>query len=281
MVATGDGIAINGKPIKVFAERDPGKIPWSSLGVDVVIESTGLFTDAAKARAHIDGGGAKKVIVSAPAKGEDITLVLGVNHKDYDPAKHSVISNASCTTNCLATAVKPIVDNLGWVKGFMNTIHSYTNDQNILDAPHKDLRRARNAATNIVPTSTGAAKALYLTIPEIKGTFDGFALRVPTPTVSMVYLVAVVKKATTKEELNAILKSAAQGDLKDIVGYTEEELVSTDFKRSPYSSIIDSRLNGANGDLVQIAAWYDNEWGYSCRLTDLTQLVLSKLPAAV
>jgi glyceraldehyde 3-phosphate dehydrogenase len=196
VTASAEGIAIDGKPIKVFAERDPGKIPWSSLGVDVVIESTGLFTDAVKARAHIDGGGAKKVIISAPAKGEDITVVLGVNHDDYDPAKHAIISNASCTTNCLATALKPVVDNLGWVKGVMTTIHSYTNDQNILDAPHKDLRRARNAATNIVPTSTGAAKALYLTIPEIEGTFDGFALRVPTPTVSMIYLVAVVKRET-------------------------------------------------------------------------------------
>ena len=179
VAATADGITIDGKAIRVLAERDPGKLPWKDLGVDVVIESTGLFTDAAKARAHIDGGGAKKVIISAPAKGEDITVVLGVNDAHYDPAKHHVISNASCTTNCLATAVKPIVDNLGWVKGFMCTVHSYTNDQNILDAPHKDLRRARNAATNIIPTSTGAAKALYLTIPEVQGTFDGFALRVP------------------------------------------------------------------------------------------------------
>ncbi len=278
---TGDGIVIDGKVVKVIAERDPAKLPWKDLGVDVVIESTGLFTDASKARAHIDGGGAKKVIISAPAKGEDITLVLGVNGDAYDPDKHHVISNASCTTNCLATAVKPIVDNLGWVKGFMTTIHSYTNDQNILDAPHKDLRRARNAATNIVPTSTGAAKALYLTIPEIEGTFDGFALRVPTPTVSMIYLVAQVKKETTKDELNAILRGAADGELKDIVGYTSEELVSSDWKRSPYSSIIDSKLNNANGDLIQLAAWYDNEWGYSCRLADLTQLVLSKLPATV
>ena len=280
--ATDGGITIDGKPIKVFAERDPGKIPWKDSGVDVVIESTGLFTDAIKARAHIDGGGAKKVIISAPAKGEDITVVLGVNHGAYDPEKHHVISNASCTTNCLATALKPVVDNLGWVKGFMTTVHSYTNDQNILDAPHKDLRRARNAATNIVPTSTGAAKALFLTIPEIEGTFDGFALRVPTPTVSMIYLVAVVKKETTKDELNAILRGAANaGDLKDIVGYSDEELVSSDFKRSSYSSIIDAKLNNANGDLVQIAAWYDNEWGYSCRLADVTQMVLSKLPTTV
>src|SRR5579885_3843824 len=235
--ADGDTIAIDGQRIKVLAERDPAKLPWRDLDCDVVIESTGIFTDAAKARAHIDGGGAKKVIISAPAKGEDVTLVLGVNGDQYDPRKHDVISNASCTTNCLATAVKPIVDNLGWVKGFMSTIHSYTNDQNILDAPHKDLRRARNAATNIVPTSTGAAKALYLTIPEVKGSFDGFALRVPTPTVSMVYLVAQTKKATTKEELNALLRGAAEGELSEYVRYSEEELVSSDFKKSPYSSI--------------------------------------------
>jgi glyceraldehyde 3-phosphate dehydrogenase len=277
--ADGDAIKIDDRRIKVLAERDPGKLPWKSLGVDLVIESTGLFTDADRARAHIDGGGARKVLISAPAKGEDITVVLGVNDGDYDPAKHHVISNASCTTNCLATAVKPIVEKLGWVKGFMCTVHSYTNDQNILDAPHKDPRRARNAATNIIPTSTGAAKALYLTIPEIEGTFDGFALRVPTPTVSMIYLVAQVKKATTKAELNAILKASANGDLKDYVHYSEEELVSSDFKQSPYSSIIDSKLNNANGDLIQIAAWYDNEWGYSCRLADLTAKVLASLPA--
>jgi glyceraldehyde 3-phosphate dehydrogenase len=281
VTSSADAVTIDGKSIKVLAERDPGKIPWRDLGVDVVVESTGIFTDAEKARAHIDGGGAKKVIISAPAKGEDITLVLGVNDDKYDPAKHQVISNASCTTNCLATAVKPIVDNLGWVKGFMSTIHSYTNDQNILDAPHKDWRRARNAATNIIPTSTGAAKALYLTIPEIKGTFDGFALRVPTPTVSMVYLVVQTKKETTRDELNAILRGAAQGGLRDYVEYTEEELVSSDFKRNPHSSIIDGKLTNALGDLIQIAAWYDNEWGYSCRLADLTRMVGSKIPASV
>jgi glyceraldehyde 3-phosphate dehydrogenase len=280
--ADGDTLRIDNQRIKVLAERDPGKLPWKSLGVDVVIESTGLFTDAAKAGLHISGGGAKKVIISAPAKGEDITLVLGVNADKYDPEKHNIISNASCTTNCLATAVKPIVDTLGWVRGFMSTIHSYTNDQNILDAPHKDMRRARNAATNIVPTSTGAAKALYLTIPEVKGTFDGFALRVPTPTVSMVYLVAQTKKATTKEELNALLKRATEsGPLHGLVQYTEEELVSSDFKGSPYSSIIDAGLTNANGDLIQIGAWYDNEWGYSCRLADVAHMVLSKMPAKV
>ncbi len=278
--ASGDTLLVDNRRIRVMAERDPGKLPWKDLGVDVVIESTGLFTDAAKARAHIDGGGAKKVLISAPAKGEDITIVLGVNDASYDPAAHNIISNASCTTNCLATAVKPIVDHLGWVKGFMTTIHSYTNDQNILDAPHKDLRRARNAATNIIPTSTGAAKALYLTIPEVEGTFDGFSLRVPTPTVSMIYLVVQTKKPTTRDELNAILRAAAEGELSKYVAYTEEELVSSDFKRNPNSSIIDAKLSNANGDLVQIGAWYDNEWGYSCRLADLTAMVLEKLPAA-
>ena len=280
VTASADTISIDGKTIRIMAERDPGKLPWKDLGVDLVVESTGLFTDASKARAHIDGGGARKVIISAPAKGEDITLVLGVNDDKYDPAKHHIISNASCTTNCLATAVKPIVDGLGWVKGFMSTIHSYTNDQNILDAPHKDLRRARNAATNIIPTSTGAAKALFLTIPEVEGTFDGFSLRVPTPTVSMVYLVVQTKKATTRDELNALLRRAADGPLKKYVQYTEEELVSSDFKRNQYSSIIDGKLTNANGDLIQIAAWYDNEWGYSCRLADLSQMVGAKLTAA-
>ena len=280
--ADGGVLSINGNKIKVLAERDPGKLPWRDLGADVVIESTGLFTDAAKARAHIDGGGAKKVIISAPAKGEDITLVLGVNGERYDPEKHQIISNASCTTNCLGTAVKPLVDSLGWQRGFMTTIHSYTNDQNILDAPHKDLRRARNAATNIIPTSTGAAKALFLTIPEIEGTFDGFALRVPTPTVSMIYLVAQVKKAASRDEINALLKKASQnGPLKGLMQYTEEELVSSDFKRSQFSSILDGKLTNANGDLIQIAAWYDNEWGYSCRLADVAQMVLSKMSSRV
>ncbi|PZR56383.1 MAG: type I glyceraldehyde-3-phosphate dehydrogenase, partial [Candidatus Meridianibacter frigidus] len=256
-----DSLSVNGKSFKVHAERDPSKIPWSDFGADVVVESTGFFTDASKARAHIDGGGAKKVIISAPAKGEDITIVLGVNDDHYDPQQHNVISNASCTTNCLATAVKPLVERFGWRRGFMTTVHSYTNDQNILDAPHKDLRRARNAATNIIPTSTGAAKALFLTIPEVEGTFDGFALRVPTPTVSMIYLVAQTQKATTKEEINGVLRAASQsGPLLDIMQFSEEELVSSDFKRSPYSSIVDGKLTAAQGDLIQIAAWYDNEW---------------------
>ena len=277
----GDAIVVDGKPIKVLAERDPAKLPWRDFGVDVVVESTGHFTDAAKARAHIDGGGAKKVIISSPAKGEDITIVLGVNDANYDPIKHHIISNASCTTNCLGPAIKAVVDEFGWVKAFMSTIHSYTNDQNVLDAPHKDLRRARNAATNIIPTSTGAAKALYLTIPEVEGAFDGFALRVPTPTVSMVYLVAVVKKPTTKAELNAVLKRAADGPLKHVLQYTEEELVSSDFKKNAHSSIVDAKLTGAQGDLIQLALWYDNEWAYSCRLADVTAMVLAKLPSPV
>ncbi|HEY9085265.1 MAG TPA: type I glyceraldehyde-3-phosphate dehydrogenase [Candidatus Tyrphobacter sp.] len=279
VAADAETLIIDGRRIRVLAERDPAKLPWRQLGVDVVVESTGLFTDAAKARAHIDSGGARKVVISAPAKGEDITIVLGVNDSRYDPARHHVISNASCTTNCLATAVKPLVDHLGWVKGFMTTIHSYTNDQHILDAPHKDWRRARNAATNIIPTSTGAAKALFLTIPEVEGTFDGFALRVPTPTVSMIYLVAQVKKPTTKDELNAILRRACENELREYVLFTDQELVSSDFKHVPYSAIVDSRLTSANGDLVQIAAWYDNEWGYSCRLAELTAMILEKLPA--
>ena len=276
-----DFISIDGRKIKVFAERDPGKLPWKQSGVDVVIESTGFFTDADKARAHIDAGGAKKVIISAPAKGEDITVVLGVNADRYDPEKHNIISNASCTTNCLATAVKPLVDNFGWKKGFMTTVHSYTGDQRLLDAPHPDLRRARNAATNIIPTSTGAAKALYLTIPEVKGTFDGFALRVPTQTVSMIYLVAQVKRDVTKDEVNEAIKKAAAGDLKEYVLFNEEEIVSSDLKRSEYSSIVDAGLTNANGDLVQIGAWYDNEWGYSSRLGDLAKLILEKMPARV
>lgn len=276
--ASADQLMIDGRTIKVLAERDPAKLPWKQLGVDVVVESTGRFTDADQARKHVDGGGAKKVVISAPAKDEDITIVLGVNEKNYDPAKHHIISNASCTTNCLGPAVKPIVDALGWKKAFMTTVHSYTNDQVVLDGPHKDLRRARNAATNIIPTSTGAAKALYLTIPEVKGSFDGFALRVPTPTVSMVYLVAVLQKETTKAEVNAILKAAADGPLKGILEYTEKELVSSDFKGNPHSSIVDGKLTNAMGDMIQLGLWYDNEWGYSCRLADVTKMVLATLP---
>ena len=277
---TENSITINGKSIAISAERDPAKIPWAKFGCDIVIESTGIFTDAEKARLHIEGG-AKKVLISAPAKNEDITIVIGVNEGSYDPEKHHIISNASCTTNCLGTAVKPIVDALGWKKGFMTTVHSYTNDQNILDAPHKDLRRARNAATNIVPTSSGAAKALYLVIPEVKNSFSGFALRVPTPTVSAVYLVAHVGRSTTKDEVNNLFRKAAGGSLKDIIEASEIPLVSSDFKRSPLSSIVDLELTDVQDDLVQIVAWYDNEWGYSCRLADLTNIVASKMPAKV
>ena len=280
ITAGADNITIDNKTIRVFKERDPGALPWDSVGAQVVIESTGHFTDANDAKKHLRGT-VKKVIISAPAKNEDITVVLGVNHEKYDAAKHHIISNASCTTNCLAPIAKVINDEFKIVSGTMTTIHSYTNDQNILDAPNKDIRRARNAATNIIPTSSGAAKALYLTIPEVQGTFDGFALRVPTPTVSMVYLVAQVKKSTTRDEVNAILRADAEGPLKKYVRYTEEELVSSDFKRSPYSSIIDAKLTQAMGDLVQICAWYDNEWGYSCRLADVTAMILDKLPSKV
>jgi glyceraldehyde 3-phosphate dehydrogenase len=281
-VSSGENtLEIDGRTIAVTAERDPAKIPWAKFGCDLVIESTGIFTDATKARAHIDGGGARKVLISAPAKNEDVTIVLGVNDKDYNPDIHHIISNASCTTNCLATAVKPIVDTFGWKNGFMTTVHSYTNDQNILDAPHSDLRRARNAATNIIPTSTGAAKALGLVIPEVKGKFDGFALRVPTPVVSMIYLVAQVNRPVTKDEVNDAYRKAVGGELGKYMEFSEAELVSTDYKQSPNSSIIDGRLTSAAGDLIQIAAWYDNEWGYSSRLADLTQLVLAKLPAKV
>ena len=280
VTSTENSITINGQVTVISAERDPAKIPWGKHGCDIVIESTGIFTDAEKARTHIEGG-AKKVLISAPAKNEDITIVMGVNEGLYDPEKHNIISNASCTTNCLATAVKPLVDALGWQKGFMTTVHSYTNDQNILDAPHKDWRRARNAATNIVPTSSGAAKALYLVIPEVKNSFAGFALRVPTPTVSAVYLVAHVKKSTTKDEVNNLFRKAAGGSLQNIIEASELPLVSSDFKRSPLSSIIDLELTDVQDDLVQIVAWYDNEWGYSCRLADLTNLVAAKMPAKV
>jgi len=272
---TDAAITIDGRQIAITAERDPANIPWASFGCDLVIESTGLFTDASKARAHLSGG-AKKVLISAPAKHEDITIVLGVNEEAYAPALHTIISNASCTTNCLATAVKPIITPLGWEKGFMMTVHSYTNDQHILDAPHKDFRRARNAATNIVPTSSGAAKALYLVIPEVRGSFAGFALRVPTPTVSAVYLVAHVKRATSKEEVNDLFRHAAAGPLRGILQVEEAPLVSSDFKRSPFSSIIDLELTEVIDDLVQVVAWYDNEWGYSCRMADLANLVSGK-----
>ena len=276
-VEAGDGqIIVNGKPIKVFAERDPGKIDWKSAGVEIVVESTGFFTDAEKAKLHMNGG-AKKVIISAPAKGEDITIVLGVNQDKYDPAKHNIVSNASCTTNCLAPVAKVINDSFGIVKGLMTTVHSYTNDQKILDQVHKDLRRARAAAMNIIPTTTGAAKAVALVIPEIKGKVHGIALRVPTSTVSLVDFVVEVNKTVTAEEVNAALKSASEGPMKGILGFETEELVSIDFKGDPRSSIVDAESTMVmGGNMLKVLSWYDNEWGYSCRAADLAAFMAKK-----
>jgi glyceraldehyde 3-phosphate dehydrogenase len=272
--ATKDGIVVGGQELKVFAAKEPSAIPWDSVGVDLVVESTGRFTDADHAKGHLEKG-AKKVIISAPAKGEDITICLGVNEDQYDPEKHVIISNASCTTNCLAPAAKVVLDNFGITRGMMTTIHSYTNDQVLLDGPHKDLRRARAAATNIIPTSTGAAKALSLVIPELKGKFDGFSLRVPTPTVSIVDFVAETEKATSAEAVNDAFKAAAVSDaMQGILGYTDEPLVSSDFRMDPRSSIIDGQSTMVIGEtMVKVIAWYDNEWGYSCRVADLVALV--------
>jgi glyceraldehyde 3-phosphate dehydrogenase len=275
--ATADGIQIDNKIIKVFKERDPGSLPWDSVGAQVVIESTGHFTDANDAKKHMRGS-VKKVIISAPAKNEDITLVLGVNQEKYDGAKHHIISNASCTTNCLAPIAKVINDEFKIVSGTMTTIHSYTNDQVILDFPHKDLRRARAAAINMIPTSTGAAKALKLVIPDLAGKLDGFAMRVPTPNVSVVDLVAWVEKKTTKEEVNSALKKASEsGPLKGYLGYEEEELVSSDFKGDSRSSIVDAPMTLVVGsNCVKVISWYDNEWGYSCRVRDLIHYIGDK-----
>jgi glyceraldehyde 3-phosphate dehydrogenase len=277
ITAGADSISVDGKTIKVFAEKDPAKLPWESVGAQVVIESTGRFTDANDAKKHLRGP-VKKVIISAPAKNEDITLVLGVNHDKYDPSKHHVISNASCTTNCLAPIAKVIHDNFKIVSGTMTTIHSYTNDQVILDFPHKDLRRARAAALSMIPTSTGAAKALKLVIPEMAGKLDGFAMRVPTPNVSVVDLVAFVEKQTSKEEVNTAMKKASEsGSLKGFLSYEEEELVSADFKGNPYSSIVDAKMTlVVGGTCVKVISWYDNEWGYSCRVRDLINYMGSK-----
>jgi glyceraldehyde 3-phosphate dehydrogenase (phosphorylating) len=277
ITAGADSISIDGKTIKVFAEKDPAKLPWESVGAQVVIESTGRFTDANDAKKHLRGP-VKKVIISAPAKNEDITLVLGVNHEKYDTSKHHVISNASCTTNCLAPIAKVLHENFKIVSGTMTTIHSYTNDQVILDFPHKDLRRARAAALSMIPTSTGAAKALKLVIPELAGKLDGFAMRVPTPNVSVVDLVALVEKQTTKEEVNAALKKASEsGSLKGYLAYEEEELVSADFKGNPFSSIVDAKMTlVVGGNCVKVISWYDNEWGYSCRVRDLINYMGSK-----
>ncbi len=276
-IEVADGtLIVDERRIRVFAERDPAKIPWGEVGADLVIESTGFFTDASKAAAHRQSG-AKKVIITAPAKGEDITVVLGVNEKEYDPQQHHIVSNASCTTNCLATAVKPVHDKFGITKGLMTTVHSYTNDQRILDVVHEDMRRARAAAMNIIPTTTGAARAVSLVIPDLKGKFHGFALRVPTSTVSIVDFVANVGRKVTVEEVNATLREAAEGPLKGIIEYTEEELVSSDFKMNPHSSIIDGLSTMVIGDdLVKVIAWYDNEWGYSCRVSDLAAFMVNQ-----
>ncbi|MDD5190232.1 MAG: type I glyceraldehyde-3-phosphate dehydrogenase [Dehalococcoidales bacterium] len=272
----GDSIVVDGKKIKTLAEKEPAKIPWKDYGVDIVLEATGRFTDATKAAAHLQAG-AKKVIISAPAKNEDITIVLGVNEEKYDAAKHKVISNASCTTNCIAPVVKVLHRQFGIVKGLMNTIHSYTNDQRVLDVVHDDLRRARAAALNIIPTSTGAARAVALVMPEMKGKLHGFSLRVPTPTVSICDLTADLAKEVTVEQINQAFKDAARGSLNGILQYSEEELVSTDFKGNPASSIIDSLSTMViGGNMVKVIAWYDNEWGYSCRLGDLANYVAKK-----
>jgi glyceraldehyde 3-phosphate dehydrogenase len=273
----GDCITVNGKSIRVFKTKDPADLDWSSLGVEVVVESTGLFTKAEDAKKHLKGT-VKKVIITAPAKGEDITIVLGVNERAYDPAKHHIISNASCTTNCLAPAAKVVHENFKILKGSMTTIHAYTNDQRILDLPHKDLRRARAAALSMIPTTTGAAKAIGLVIPELKGKLDGYAMRVPTPDVSVVDLVSLVEKPTTAEEVNAALKKAAEGPMKGILQYVEEELVSKDFTGNPHSSMVDAGFTKViDGNLVKVIAWYDNEWGYSCRVRDLIGFVAKSL----
>ena len=274
--ATADSIVVDGQPIKVLAEKDPAKIKWSDYGVQIVIESTGLFTDGPKAAAHLQGG-AKKVIISAPAKDEDITIVLGVNEDKYDPAKHRVISNASCTTNCIAPVVKVLHENFGVTKALMSTIHAYTNDQKILDMVHKDLRRARAAAMNVVPTTTGAAKAVTLVLPELKGKIHGVAFRVPVPAVSLCDLVADLGREVTAEEVNQAFKKAAEGKLKGYLEYCEEPLVSLDFKGNPASSIVDALSTMVvGGNMVKVLAWYDNEWGYSCRLADLIYFMAGK-----
>ncbi|TCB98051.1 type I glyceraldehyde-3-phosphate dehydrogenase [Micromonospora zingiberis] len=270
--ATADEITVGGKTIKAYAERDPAALPWGDLNVDVVIESTGFFTDATKAKAHLDGG-AKKVIISAPAKNEDVTVVMGVNEGSYDPAKHNIISNASCTTNCLAPMAKVLQDTFGIERGLMTTIHAYTQDQNLQDAPHSDLRRARAAALNIVPTSTGAAKAIGLVLPELKGKLDGYALRVPIPTGSATDLTVTVGRETTVDEVNAALKAAAEGPLRGILTYNEDPIVSADIVTDPASCIFDAPLTKVIGNQVKVVGWYDNEWGYSNRLVDLVKLV--------
>jgi glyceraldehyde 3-phosphate dehydrogenase len=270
------GIQVGGRTLRILAEKDPAQLPWKDLGVDVVVESTGFFTDATKAKAHLDGG-AQKVIISAPAKNEDVTVVMGVNHTTYDAQAHSIISNASCTTNCLGPMAKVLHEEVGIVKGLMTSIHAYTQDQNLQDAPHKDLRRARAAALNIVPTSTGAAKAIGLVMPELKGKLDGYALRVPVPTGSATDLTFEAGRETTAEEVNAAMKAAAEGELKGILKYTEDPIVSADIVTDPHSCIFDAGLTKVLGNQVKVVGWYDNEWGYSNRLIDLSALVGSSL----
>jgi glyceraldehyde 3-phosphate dehydrogenase len=275
--AEGNELVVDGQHIKVLAERDPGDLPWKDLGVDLVVESTGFFTDGEKARVHIEKGGAKKVIISAPAKNEDITVVMGVNEKAYDPGKHNIVSNASCTTNCLAPVAKVLHESFGIKAALMTTIHSYTNDQKILDAPHEDLRRARAAAINIIPTTTGAAKAMALVMPQLKGRFHGLSLRVPTPDVSLVDLTADLEKPASAEQINAAMKRASEDDLSGILGYTEEELVSSDFEGDSHSSIVDAKSTMVvDGGMAKVLSWYDNEWGYSCRVVDLVRYMGSK-----
>jgi glyceraldehyde 3-phosphate dehydrogenase len=276
VTADAESITVNGKRIKIFAIKDPAEIDWAGVGAQVVVESTGKFTDATQASKHLRGT-VKKVIISAPAKNEDVTIVLGVNENTYDPKKHNIISNASCTTNCLAPVVKVLNDTFGIEKGSMTTVHSYTNDQNVLDFPHKDLRRARAAALNMIPTTTGAAKAIGLVIPELKGKLDGYALRVPTPDVSVVDFVAVLKRNTTTQEVNEALKEAANNGLKGILGYTEDPVVSSDMMHDPHSSIVDAEMTKVlDGNLVKVVAWYDNEWGYSKRIVDLIEFLAQK-----
>jgi len=273
--ATEGGFTVDGREVKVLAQRDPAQLPWGDLGVDLVVESTGFFTDATKAQAHRDAG-AKKVIISAPAKNEDLTVVIGVNDKDYDAAKHNIISNASCTTNCLAPFAKVLHDSFGIKYGFMNTIHSYTNDQNILDLPHKDLRRARAAAMSIIPTSTGAAKAIGLVMPDVKGKLDGMSMRVPTPDGSVVDLVCELEKSVTRDDINAAMKAAADGPMKGILEYCTDPIVSVDVVGNPASSVFDSlqtMVMGGTGTFVKCVSWYDNEWGYSNRVRDLIKIV--------
>ncbi len=277
---TDDALIVDGREIRVLKEKDPGQLPWGDLGVDIVVESTGLFTDAEKASAHLDAG-ARKVIISAPAKKEDVTLVLGVNEEMYDPQAHHVISNASCTTNCLAPVAKVVHDELGIAYGLMNTIHSYTNDQRVLDVAHKDPRRARSAGQNIIPTTTGAARALALVIPDLKGRFDGFSLRVPTPTVSVVDFTAQLDKPASAEQINDAFRSAEQGRMQGILGVSDEPLVSMDYKGDTRSAIVDAQSTMVIGErMVKVVAWYDNEWGYSCRVADLCAYVGERLPQA-